>query len=130
MDPIISFILDGVLPSEAKEVEKIRWISAQFWLFKDKRLYRLSFGVPYLLCLHPGVVKGLLTELQEGICDSHMGGRSLAHRVMIQRFWWPNMQRDAAEYVKKCDRYQKHTPNIHQLGGNLNPISNPWPFAQ
>lgn len=79
MDPIISFISDGVLPSEAKEAEKIRRISTQFQLSKDKRLYRLSFGGPYLLCLHPGVVEGLLTELHEGICDSHMGGRSLAH---------------------------------------------------
>ena len=92
MDPIISFILDGVLPSEAKEAEKIRRISAQFQFSKDKRLYRLLFRGPYLLCLRPGVVEGLLTKLHEGICDSHMGGRSLAHRVKTQGFWWPNMQ--------------------------------------
>jgi len=84
MDPIISFISYGVLPSEAKEAKKIRRISARFQLSKDKRLYRLSFGEPYLICLHPGVVEGLLTKLHEGICDSHIGGRSLAHRVMMQ----------------------------------------------
>ena len=105
MDPIISFISYGVLPSEAKEAKKIQRISARFQLSKDKRLYRPSFGGPYLLCLHPRVVKGLLTELHEGICDSHMVGRSLVHRVMMQGFWWPNMQRDVVEYVKKCDWY-------------------------
>ena len=40
------------------------------------------------------------------------------------------MQKEALEYVKKCDRCQRFTPNIHQLGGVLNPLSSPWSFAQ
>ena len=40
------------------------------------------------------------------------------------------MQREAQEYVKKCDQCQRFAPNIHQLGGVLNPLSSPWPFAQ
>ena len=40
------------------------------------------------------------------------------------------MQREAQEYVKKCDQCQRFAPNIHQPGGVLNPLSSPWPFAQ
>ena len=40
------------------------------------------------------------------------------------------MQKEAQQYVKKCDQCQRFTPNIHQLGGVLNPLSSPWPFAQ
>ena len=40
------------------------------------------------------------------------------------------MQKKAQEYVKKCDQCQRFAPNIHQLGGVLNPLSSPWPFAQ
>ena len=40
------------------------------------------------------------------------------------------MQKEAQEYVKKCDQCQRFVPNIHQLGGVLNPLSNPCPFAQ
>ena len=40
------------------------------------------------------------------------------------------MQREAQEYVKKCDKCQKFAPNIHQPGGVLNPRSSPWPLAQ
>ena len=40
------------------------------------------------------------------------------------------MQKDAAEYVHKCEQCQKHAPLIHQPAGHLNPISSPWPFAQ
>ena len=40
------------------------------------------------------------------------------------------MQKDANEYARKCKQCQKHAPMIHQLAGNLNPISSPWPFTQ
>ena len=32
--------------------------------------------------------------------------------------------------MNKCDQCQRFAPNIHQLGGVLNPLSCPWPFAQ
>ena len=40
------------------------------------------------------------------------------------------MQREAHEYVKKCDQCQRFVPNIHQLKRTLNPLSNPWLFTQ
>ena len=40
------------------------------------------------------------------------------------------MQKEAQEYVKKCDQCQKFAPNIHQPGGVLNLLSSPWPLAQ
>ena len=39
-------------------------------------------------------------------------------------------EKEALEYVKKCDQCQKFAPNIHQLGGVLNPLSSPWLFVQ
>ena len=32
--------------------------------------------------------------------------------------------------MKKCYQCQSFAPNIHQPGAFLNPLSNPWPFAQ
>ena len=40
------------------------------------------------------------------------------------------MQKDAAEYVHKCEQCQKHAPLIHQLASHLNLVNSPWPFAQ
>ena len=40
------------------------------------------------------------------------------------------MQREAFEYVRKCDQCQRFVPSIHQPKGILNPLSSPWPFAQ
>ena len=92
-------------------------------------MYQRSFGGPYLLCLHLEKVNELLAELHDGVCCSHVGKRSLAHRAMTQGFWWPQMQKNAVEYVRKCEWCQKHAPLIHQPTGHLNPISSLRPFA-
>ena len=93
-------------------------------------MYKRSHSGPYLLCVHLEAVEPLLEELHEGICKSHTGGRSLAHRALTQGYWWPSMQRTSQDYVKKCDQCQRYAPNIHQPGGVLNPLSSLWPFAQ
>ena len=130
MDPILKFLESDILPEEKVEAEKIRRKAPRFWLSEDKKLYKRSFSGPYLLCVHPEMSESLLEELHKGICGSHTGGRSLSHRAITQGYWWPNMQKKAQEYVRKCDQCQRFTPNIHQLGGILNPLSSPWPFAQ
>ena len=82
MDPFVSFLVDGSLPTNVKEAEKLRRMSSHFLLSKDKKQYQQSFGGPYLLCLLLNEVARLLAELHEGICGSHSRGRSLSHRVM------------------------------------------------
>ena len=103
MDPIIDFLADDRISDDEKKANKVRRVASQYWLSEDRKLYRWSFGGPYLSCLHPEKVGQLLAELHEGVCDSHVGGQSLAHRAMTQGFWWPQMQKDAAEYVRKCE---------------------------
>ena len=130
MDSISLFLEKDILPEEKSEAEKVRRKTPRFWLSKDRKLYKHSFSGPYLLYVHPKALESLLEELHEGICGSHTGGRSLSHRALTQGYWWPGMQNEAQEYVKKCDQCQRFAPNIHQLGGVLNPLSSPWPFAQ
>jgi len=110
MDPIIYFLAKDRVPDDEMEANKVRRVAARYWLSTDRKLYRRSFEGPYLLCLHLEKVNELLVELHDKVCGSHVEGRSLAHRVMTQGFWWPQMQKDVAEYVRKCERCQKHAP--------------------
>ena len=114
MDPIISFLKEDTLPSDKLEAEKIQRKVPRFWLFEDQKLYKRSFSGPYLLCIHPETSELLLEELHKGIYRNHTGGRSLSHRAIMEGYWWPNMQKEAQEYVKKCDQCQRFIPNIHQ----------------
>ena len=91
MDPIVSFLKDDVLLEEKTEAEKIRRKAPRFWLSGDHKLYKHSYSGPYLLCVHPEASNMLLGELHEGICGSHIGGRSLAHKALTQGHWWSGM---------------------------------------
>ena len=95
MDPIVSFLKDDVFPEEKLEAEKVQRKAPRFWLLEDHKLYKSSYSGPYLLCVHPEALETLLEELHEGICGSHTGGRSLAHRALTQGYWWPSMQKEA-----------------------------------
>lgn len=130
MDSIIQFLREDTLPEERIEADKVRRKAIMFWLSENQKLYKHSFSGPYLLCIHHKMTESLLEELHEGICGSHTGGKSLAHRAITQGYWWPNMQKKAQEYIKKCNQCQRFAPNIHQPGRILSPLSSPWPFAQ
>ena len=124
------FLKEDILPEKKLEADKIRRKATRFWLSENQKLYKHSFSGPYLLCVHLEMIESLLEELHEGIYKNHTSGRSLAHRAITQDYWWPNIQREAQEYVKKCDQCQRFASNIHQPGGILNPLSSLWPFAQ
>ena len=104
MDPIVLFLKDDILPKKKRKADKVRRKTPRFWLSKDQRLFKRYFFGPYLLCVHLEALEPLLKELQEGICRSHIGGRSLAHRALVQGYWWPSMQKEAQEYARKCDQ--------------------------
>uniref|UniRef100_A0A2N9J2Z7 Uncharacterized protein n=1 Tax=Fagus sylvatica TaxID=28930 RepID=A0A2N9J2Z7_FAGSY len=119
-----------VCQEDQKEAAKIRRDATRYWVSREGKLYKKSYTGPYLLCVHPDVVPDLLYEIHEGVCGGHTGGRSLAHRAIGQGYWWPYMQKDAAQYVRRCEKCQLFAPAIHKPASQLNPISSPWPFAQ
>ena len=80
MDSIIQFLKEDILPEERLEANKVRRKATRFWLSENQKLYKRSFSGPYLLCVPSEMTESLLEELHEGICRSHTGGRSLAHR--------------------------------------------------
>ena len=103
MNPISMFLEREVLPKEKSKAEKVRRKVPWFWMSEDKKLYKRTFSRPYLLCVRPDASESLLEELHEGVCGSRIGGRSLSHWAITQGYWWPGMQKEAQEYVRKCD---------------------------
>ena len=86
MDPLVLFLKENILPKEKVEANKIWRNVSRFWLSEDQKLYKCSFSGPYLLCVHPETSKLILEELHEGICGSHIRGRSLSHRAITQGY--------------------------------------------
>nr|CAN72897.1 hypothetical protein VITISV_003776 [Vitis vinifera] len=104
---ITEYIRTGTLPGDLKQAHKVRVQAARFTLIGG-HLYKRSFTGPYLRCLGQSEAQYVLAELHEGICGNHSGGRSLAHKAHSQGYYWPTMKKDAAAYVKRCDKCQRY----------------------
>ncbi|GKV42408.1 hypothetical protein SLEP1_g49817 [Rubroshorea leprosula] len=73
----------------------------------------------------------LLTKaVHEGVCGSHVGARTLAHKVLRQGYCWPNMYKDATYFVQKCLKCQFFAHLTHQPTEELTNLAASWPFAQ
>ena len=129
MTPIISFLQDGHLPQDADEARKIKKRAARFTILNDT-LYKRDFSMPYLKCVDEDEAKYILEEIHEGIWGDHAGPRSLVSKVIRTGYFWPTMQVDAVELVKKCDKCQRFG-NVQRLPvKRLTTITSPWLFAQ
>ena len=64
-------------------------------------LYKTGFSTPYLKCVDEEEAKYILKEIHEGICNDHVGPRSLVGKVIRTGYFWPTLQVDAREFVKK-----------------------------
>lgn len=102
MDPYIRYISEGVLIDESKEARLLKKRVSCFVLL-DGLLYRKSFSYLLLKCLRPFEVDYILWKIHEGIYGNHLGGRSLAYKVLRQGYYWLTMLEDAVELVQKCD---------------------------
>ena len=82
MDPLVSFLKQGLLPKDRGEVEKIHRKALWYWLSEEQKLYKRSNSRLYLLCIHLEAVEPLLKDLHERIYGSHTGGKFLSHRAL------------------------------------------------
>ena len=126
---MISYLRTGLLPDGKEATRKLKFQASQFVLIKDV-LYKIGFSLPYLRCLSHEEVDYVMREVHKGICGNHSGARSLVHKLIQARYYWPTMLKDAQAYVKTCDKCQRFSNFIRQLSEELTPMTAPWLFAQ
>ncbi|GKV38221.1 hypothetical protein SLEP1_g46157 [Rubroshorea leprosula] len=128
-DPIISYLQDGTVPADKQEEMRLRKKASRYTLVNDV-LYKRYFSLLLLRCLTPYEAEYALREVHEGVCESHVGARTLAHKVLRQGYYWPNIYKDAIQFVQRCQKYQFFAHIIHQPTEELTTLVAPWPFAQ
>ena len=86
--------------------------------------------MPYLKCVDEDEAKYILKEIHEEVCGDHAGPKSLVSKVIRTSYFWPTMQADGVEIVKRCDKCQRFG-NVQRLPAeNLTTITSPCPFSQ
>ncbi|XP_025619006.1 uncharacterized protein [Arachis hypogaea] len=126
--PILQYLLDGTLPPDPKEGKRIKREAANYTIVTGQ-LYKRGFSQPLLKCVEPRDTEYILREIHEGCCGHHVGGKTLAQKVIRAGYFWLTIIRDSIQLVKNCDKCQRHA-NIHQVAPHqLSTISAEWPFG-
>ena len=123
--PILSYLKDGRLPPNPEKAKKIKKRAARFTVLNDE-LYKRGFSQPYLRCIEEKEAKYVLKKVHWGVCSDHMGAKPLVQKIIF----WPTMQQDAANFIKRCDSCQRYRNVQRVLGEKMTTISSPWPFTQ
>ncbi|XP_065017743.1 uncharacterized protein LOC135644202 [Musa acuminata AAA Group] len=126
---MLRFKRDRTLPPDEATARRLG--RTHVWYFEmGGRLYKRSFTYPLLRCLEPNEARTVLVEVHEGVCGEHIGGQTLAHKILHQGYYWPTICQDAKVYVQRCGSCQEHARAPRQPAVPLTPIDCAWSFAQ
>ncbi|XP_031120385.1 uncharacterized protein LOC116023521 [Ipomoea triloba] len=124
-----NYIANGTLPDDSSRAKKVKLRAPRFQLVDD-RLYKRSYGGPLLRCLTSDEAKVVMEEVHEGICSAHQGPRTLAQKIILMGYYWPSINLDCEQYVRRCATCQE----FHKLPGRpatyYQPVSEVIPFAR
>ena len=124
-DPIITYLKDGSLPDDKADAQKLLHLTTKYTLLGDI-LYKKSYSKlhvdPYLRCLGLDKTREVMQEIHGGYCRKHSGGRSLAHKVINQGYYWLKIFNDAKNYVKKCSQCQRFAPASNRPSTDLHTL--------
>ncbi|XP_068504010.1 uncharacterized protein [Phaseolus vulgaris] len=125
--PYQRYLADGVLPLDPTEAKRVKKSSSKFTLI-DGDLFRFGFTHPVLVCMHGEQCTRIMSELHEGLCGSHVGGRALASRVLRAGYYWPTLKEDCVGYAQRCKQCQQHADWHKAPPEELRSIHSPWSF--
>ncbi|XP_057811635.1 uncharacterized protein LOC131025866 [Salvia miltiorrhiza] len=103
--PIIHFLKTG----ERLNRESNQRARYENYCLLNDQLYKRSFTQPLLKCLSPEEANFALNEVHAG-------------------FYWPNINKDAREFIRKCEAYQRHAGRINIPGEPMGVMYAACPF--
>lgn len=96
--PITRYIEFREQPQDKVNARKLQYRMIHYTIIEGI-LNKRGHTLPYLMCLGSTNVENLMIEVHEQICQDHSGGRSLAHKIIRQDYFWPIMYEDDRELV-------------------------------
>ncbi|WKA03771.1 hypothetical protein VitviT2T_021860 [Vitis vinifera] len=112
----------------AKDRRALRQLAARF-VICGETLYRRSADGMLLLCLDRASTDRVMREVHAGVCGPHMGGHTLARKIMRTSYFWLTMETDCCQFVQRCPECQIHGDLIHVPPSELYALTSPWPFS-
>ncbi|GKV46505.1 hypothetical protein SLEP1_g53487 [Rubroshorea leprosula] len=91
---LIEYLQSSELSEDPSTTKLIKCRAAHFTLL-DNQLYKRAASMPLLRCLTPYEAEYAVREVHEGVCGTHIGGRTLARKLLRHGYYWPTMVKNA-----------------------------------
>jgi hypothetical protein len=122
--PIIEYILRRIL-EDKEEAKKLAWQAEKYTIVGDE-LYRRDFSQPLLNCITDEQADYVIQEIHSGVRSIHIGGRSLATKVLRAGQYWPTLRDDCTQFFKMCEKCQRFGSHHQAPAEALFGITSPW----
>ncbi|KAK0578128.1 hypothetical protein LWI29_005447 [Acer saccharum] len=122
------YLEENVLPEDAVEAKRIKYRSTQYTILRGE-LYRRGFSKVLQRCVACEETRKILKDVHSGVYGNHTGGKSLAHKVLRQGFYWPTLFVEAQRFAESCETCQRIVNDIRQPPELLKSLTSPWPFT-
>ncbi|KAK0605075.1 hypothetical protein LWI29_022519 [Acer saccharum] len=122
------YLEENILPKDAVEAKRIKYRSTRYTILRGE-LYRRGFSKVLQRCVAGEETGKILKNVHSGVCGNHTGGKSLAHKILRQGFYWPTLFAEAQRFAESCKTCQRIANDIRQPPELLRSLTSPWPFA-
>jgi hypothetical protein len=127
--PFIDYIREQKVPTDKNLAEQLIRRAKSYVLVRDK-LYRRGTSSGVLMkCVPREEGKGILEEIQKGVCGNHASPRMLVSKAFRRSFYWPTALGDVEELVRRCQGCKYFAKQQHVPAYKLVTIPPTWPFA-
>ncbi|KAL5579987.1 hypothetical protein UlMin_012429 [Ulmus minor] len=127
--PYIDYLTKGLVPNNKAEESKIKRHAIKYSM-KEDCLYRKAYSGDMLRCVNGQEAEEVLQEIHEGDCGEHQGGRRLYEEALRLGYFWPTMENDAMDYVRRCKSCQFFGDQIHAPAVTLHAVNAHGPFIR
>ncbi|KAK0585732.1 hypothetical protein LWI29_033235 [Acer saccharum] len=122
------YLEENILPEDAVEAKRIRYRSARYTILRGE-LYRRGFSKVLQRCISGEKTGEILRSIHSGVCGNHTGGKSLAHKILRQGFYWPTLFAEAQQFAESCETCQRVANDIWRPPELLRSLTSHWPFT-
>ncbi|BFG25056.1 hypothetical protein CerSpe_113300 [Prunus speciosa] len=125
--PYLTFFVERTLPTNPKLAYKLKKTVKRYFV-DGSTLYRKGFNGEPLRCLGESEARQVMQEIHAGECGEHQGMKRLHRQLLSVGYYWPTMEKDAHDFVKRCHTCQIHANLSHKPPTLLQDMRTPWPF--
>ena len=110
--------------------QRMMELDAQNYQLIGEQLYRRGVDNQLRLCVWENENIPILHQAHSGLGSGHFSAETTMKNILWSGLWWPTLQIDSEQFVKRCDECQRSKPPTMYDRMPLRPLMSTRAFAK